>query len=97
MEIWINLFMCPVYGLLGGNTLMEFANTRGAIHFHMTSYSNHPSMSKMYEYLRLCAEKVSVAMEVVNHYIIAHYKEDNPHFTSNPAFNFSRDGFRLWE
>jgi hypothetical protein len=36
-------------------------------------------------------------MEVVNQYIIAHYKEDNPHFTSNPAFNFSRDGFRLRE
>ena len=54
-------------------------------------------MSKMYEYLRLCAEKVSVAMEVVNQYIIAHYKEENPHFTSNPALNFSRDDFRLWE
>ena len=98
MEIWMHLFMCPVYGLLGGNTSMEFANTRGAIHFHMTSYSNHPSMSKMYEYLRLCAEKVAAAMEVVNQYIIAHYnKEHNPHFTSNPAFNFSRDGFSLRE
>jgi hypothetical protein len=94
MEIWMHLFMSPVYGLLGGNTSMEFANTRGAIHFHMTSYCNHPSMSKMYEYLRQCAEKVSQAMEEVNQYIIAHYMEDNPHFTSNPAFNFGRDSFK---
>ena len=33
MEIWMGLFMKPVYGVDGGQLVFEFAKSRGAIHF----------------------------------------------------------------
>ena len=34
MEIWMSLFMYPVYGFKNGNLSIEFATQRGGIHFH---------------------------------------------------------------
>jgi hypothetical protein len=40
-EIWMNLFMKPIYGFKGGNCSKEFAQSRGAIHYHVAGQSDH--------------------------------------------------------
>jgi hypothetical protein len=37
MELWLHLFAHPVYGLINPMGVMEFAKTRGAIHWHLLS------------------------------------------------------------
>ena len=34
VEIWMGLFMKPVYNVDGGLLVNEFAKSRGAIHYH---------------------------------------------------------------
>ena len=40
-EIWMALFMSPVFGVDGGNLAMEFAKSRGCIHFHSVLQAAH--------------------------------------------------------
>ena len=66
MEIWMALFMNPVYGAESGNAAFEFAKTRGAIHYYLTSTLSHDAISTCHQFLRICAESISEAMEIVN-------------------------------
>jgi hypothetical protein len=63
MEIWMNHFMQPVYGMTDSNTSMKFTKTCGAIHYHMASYSNRPSIAAMHDHLRICAENIADAIK----------------------------------
>ena len=96
MEIWCNHFMGPVYGLLGGNTSMEFTHSRGAIHYHNVSYSDHPSFSSMQQHLRVCAEEIAAAIEPINSFIADHYNSDvhSTDFPKSPALIFNGSGFQ---
>jgi hypothetical protein len=93
MEIWMNHFMQPVYGMTGGNTSMEFTKTRGAIHYHMASYSNHLSIAAMHDHLRICAENIADAMEAINQFITQNYKY-SAEFPKCPSEIFNTSGFK---
>ena len=43
-EIWMALFMSPVFGVDGGNLAMEFAKSRGCIHFHSVLQAAHRAL-----------------------------------------------------
>jgi hypothetical protein len=72
-EIWMNLFMKPIYGFKGGNCSKEFAQSRGVIHYHVAGQSDHPVIKNSQEYIRLCAEAIADEMETVNQFIEEHY------------------------
>ena len=66
MEIWMTKFMASVYGVTGGNIAIEFAKSRGAIHYHSVLYSRHRAMSQCSDALLACATTISIAMKQVN-------------------------------
>ena len=41
MEIWMALFMKPVFGVTGGFLSYEFASSCSAIHFHSNLYTKY--------------------------------------------------------
>jgi hypothetical protein len=94
-EIWMNLFMKPVYGLKGGNTSNEFAKTRGALHYHLASASDHPAIATAQEYIRLCAEAIADEMQKVNDFIAEHYTSQlhQQKFPTPPHQIFDHTGF----
>ncbi len=91
MEIWMNHFMQPVYRMTGGNTSMEFFKTCSAIHYHMASYSNHPSIAVMHYHLRICAKNIADAMEVINQFIIQNYQYS---FKFSPSYDIQHIWFQ---
>ena len=38
MELWMAIFMKPVFGVTDSNVTMEFEESRGAIHIHSTNH-----------------------------------------------------------
>ena len=76
MEIWMALFMAPVYGVDGGNLTNEFSKSRGAIHFHSlltTIFNNFSRLMK--EHLEKFALDIDKAVEELNTFIKEEYDE----------------------
>ena len=71
MEIWMALFMKPVYNVDGGLLTFEFAKTRGAIHFHslLTQSKNTPLLKKMPPVLKELASEINDGMQEMNDWI----------------------------
>ena len=61
--------MASVYGVTGSNIAIEFAKSRGAIHYHNILYSRHQAMSQCSEASLACATTISTAMKQVNVWI----------------------------
>ena len=87
MEIWMALFMAPVFGVDGGVLAFEFAKSRGAIHFHalLTTVFNAFSQS-MQRILKQFALNVDTAVEALNSFIKETFDEDThkDQFPSRP-------------
>ena len=58
MEIWIGLFMKPVYGVDGGQLVFEIAKSRGAIHFHSLLTAKHAVFDNNTKHLQDLWEKI---------------------------------------
>ena len=76
MEIWMGLFMKPVYGVDGGQLVFEFAKSRGAIHFHSLLTAKHKVFDDNATYLQDLSEKMHYTMEEVNEFIRDRYNPD---------------------
>ena len=76
MEVWMALFMHPVYGVTGGNVSMEFAKMRGAIHYHSLLQMMNVGIRECMMALNGYATKVSNAMEELNEHIQETYDSD---------------------
>lgn len=96
MELWLGLFMKPVYNMDVSGLTKEFAKSRGAIHFHSLL---HPSTSgdniskQLSERLQTLALCINEAMKRLNSYIEDKYDvltHENRFDTSpNLVFNAS--------
>ena len=70
MEIWMALFMAPVYGVDGGVLSNEFSKSRGAIHFHALLTTILETFSRsMQQLLETFALDIDQAMEDLNSFI----------------------------
>lgn len=94
-EIWMTLFMKPVFGVTGGNLVNEFAKARGAIHFHSCLQSAHRALDVCSRQICHLSLAVADALMEVDEYINEHY-DDNDHksadFPIKPSTIFTTDG-----
>ena len=72
-EIWMALYMKPVFGVRGGNLANKFASSRGAIHFHSVLQAIPKALNIGGEELRTYAESIKDALLCVNAYIEDEY------------------------
>ena len=72
-EIWMALYMKPVFGVTGGNLANKFAVSRGAIHFHSVLQAIPKALNIGGEELRTYAESIKDALLCVNAYIEDEY------------------------
>jgi len=52
MELWMAIFMKPVFGVTDSNVAMDFAKSRGAIHFHSTSHCTSELQEQLKQLLK---------------------------------------------
>ena len=83
MEIWMGLFMKPVYEVDGGQLVFEFAKSRGAIHFHSLLTAKHAVFGNNAKHLQHLSENIHNAMATANDFIRKNYdpqlhKENSP-------------------
>ena len=77
MEIWMALFMKPVYNVDGGLLTFQFAKSRGAIHFHslLTQSKSTPLLKKIPPVLKELAYETNDGMQELNDWIKEHFCE----------------------
>ena len=76
-EIWIALFMKPIYNVDGGLLTYEFAKSRGAIHYHsLLTQNSSPTKDKISEATKATVEKTNFAMETLNEFIQENCSEE---------------------
>ena len=73
MEIWMGLFMKPVYGVDGGQLVFEFTKSRGAIHFHSLLTAKHVVFGNNAKHLQHLSENIHNATKTVNDFIRTNY------------------------
>lgn len=95
MEIWMTLFMKPVFGVTSGQLTNEFAQSRGAIHFHSVLRIKNETTTKIQAGLKVFALAIDDAMHILNEYITKEYEQDSlswftcHEIVGNPATKFS--------
>lgn len=99
MEIWMALFLKPVYGVESGQLSNEFAKMRGVIHFHSALRIMSDAIKASQRALKEFALALSEQMENVNEFIMENY---DPHlhgddFPINPALVNTKDGAAVRE
>ena len=72
-EIWMALYMKPVFGVVGGSLANEFAPSRGCIHFHSVLQAEHSSLKVCREALAKYSSDVYEAMKSLDRYIATNY------------------------
>ena len=94
MEIWNAHFLHPVYGVVGGNSSIEYAPGRGAQHNHNPSHSSSPALKQISQILKVFSLAIHHAMKPVQQYIRCVYKKRQHEplgFTSDPSTVYSKD------
>ena len=95
-EIWMALYMKPVFGATGGNLANKFAASRGAIHFHSVLQAMHPALDVGDEELRKYAMAIKDAMKLVDNYIQTTYSQEHHlEFSTKPNTVFNPSGLDL--
>ncbi len=100
MELWMGLFMKPVYKVDHGVLTKEFAKTRGAIHFHsLLGQGGNECSRKLNENLQRLALSINEAMERLNSYIRDSYDgaSHGRSFETRPDLVFDSTGEKLRE
>jgi hypothetical protein len=59
MDVWMALFLRPVYGVESGSLSFEFAKSRGCIHYHATMHSDNNCMKEIIQSLKTLSIKIS--------------------------------------
>lgn len=101
MEIWMALFMKPVYGVTHLCAVKEFSSGRGTAHFHSLLYTdkNKESEKLMDECLSELSLELVEYLQKLDSFINEHYTQSNdfpihPHGISNPKEGLkSREAF----
>ena len=97
-EIWMALFMSPVFGVEGGNLSMEFAKSRGCIHFHSVLQAAHRALRIGSDELRNYAKTISESMKTIDQFIDGHWtSQHNAEFPTRPSKVYSQAGLELRE
>ena len=97
-EIWMALFMSPVFGVDGGNLAMEFAKSRGCIHFHSVLQAAHRALRVGNDELRAYAKTISDSMKTIDQFIDGQWTTDHDkEFPTRPSKVFNQTGLELRE
>ena len=91
MELWMILFMHPVFGVTGGNLTYEFAKSRGMIHYHSILRSKHPALTVCNDALCDLAISISNAVDTLHEFINSKYTPSE-RWPNNPAEVFHLPG-----
>ena len=66
MEIWNVHFLCPVCGVEGGNSSIEYAKSHGGQHNHKPSHSSSPALKEDSQLLKCISLEIHQAMKPVH-------------------------------
>jgi hypothetical protein len=95
MEIWMALFLHPVYGIESGSLSFEFAKRRGCIHYHAMMHSKNNCTKEIIQSLKTLNIKISesiaqIRMHVRDQYNNAVHAEQG--FSIQPDLVCTKDG-----
>ena len=98
-EIWMALYMKPVFGVVGGSLANEFAPSRGCIHFHSVLQAEHSSLKVCKEALAKYSSDVYKAMKKLDTYVDSNYDDDvhKDKFPTRPNTIYNTNGIDVCE
>ena len=82
MELWMAMFMKPVFGVQDSNVVFEFAKSRGCIHYHMPCTLENEYMDTISAAMKDCADRVVEIQKDLDWYIVEVHRDnrDRPEF-----------------
>ncbi len=95
MEIWMTLFLRPVYGIESGSLSFEFAKSRGCIHYHATMHSENNCMKKIIQSLKTLSIKISESIAQIRMHVRDQYSNSvhgEQGFSIQPDLVYTKDG-----
>ncbi|KAL7554626.1 hypothetical protein ACHAWF_018133 [Thalassiosira exigua] len=97
MELWMALFMAPIYGVSEANLAYEFAKSRGVIHYHTPCTIDSDVMDEISAVMSRTADKVVAAQKIIDGFINTWYRElpRSEDFPVDPSTVYNQTGKEL--